>query len=378
MADHPSADSNVRLEFAQGGSDSKPKHEVASLSPQPRWDACRQLFPGLAIVVVLAAGATGLGHLEPVVGGPVFGIVLGMGFAPMLRAADTKIRPGRNFAGKRILQTSIVILGTGLSLRQIAHAGVGSLPVMLGTLCLALLAAWFVGALLRVDNPLRTLIGVGTGICGASAIAATSAVVGASDVDVAYAVSTIFTFNVIAVLLFPALGHLFGLSQHAFGLWAGTAVNDTSSVVAAAYTYGNTAGTYAVVVKLTRTLMIIPICIGLVAWEARRHRREAVDGGSDVTIIRPSLRRSLPWFIGYFVLASLVNTAGMIPEGWHPPLATAALFLITIALTAIGLSVRFGEMRRTGPRPLLLGAGLWATVAISSVAFQAVTGQLGG
>jgi uncharacterized integral membrane protein (TIGR00698 family) len=267
------------------------------------------------------------------------------------------------------------VLGTGFSLSESARAGLRSLPVMLGTLCLALLAAWWLGRLLHVDDPLRTLIGVGTGICGASAIAATTGVVAATEIEVAYAISTIFMFNIVAVLLFPLLGHLLGLSQHAFGLWAGTAVNDTSSVVAAAYSYGQSAGAYAVVVKLTRTLMIIPIIVGLAVWHSRKDARDA-RGTTLLRPDRPSWYRAFPMFIAYFLLASVVNTLGGIPDGWHDGLASAAVFLITVALTAIGLSVRFGDFRRTGHKPLVLGLGLWVTVAVSSLLLQAVTGQL--
>jgi uncharacterized integral membrane protein (TIGR00698 family) len=329
----------------------------------------------LALALLIAAAASGLGHWVPVIGGPVFGIVIGIILAQSSRRWDAAIRPGRTFASKRILQASIVVLGAGLSLRQIARAGVESLPVMLGTLTLALLAAWLLGRLMHVDNPLRTLIGVGTGICGASAIAATAAVVSAAELEVAYAISTIFLFNVVAVLLFPALGHLFGFSQHAFGLWAGTAVNDTSSVVAAAYTYGHGAGDYAVVVKLTRTLMIIPIVLVLAAWYARR-RRESVTVGESGGVARVAWYKAFPMFIAYFVLAALINTLGLIPDSWHHPLSSIAIFLITVALTAVGLSTSFTDMRRTGPRPLLLGGALWVTVASSSIALQAITGQL--
>jgi len=173
-------------------------------------------------------------------------------------------------ASKSVLQLSVVVLGSQLSLAQIAKVGLESLPVMIGTLVVCLAAAWLIGRWLGITGNLRTLIGVGTGICGASAIAAVTPVIGAIGIDVAYAISTIFLFNIAAVLVFPIVGHLLGLSQHAFGLFAGTAVNDMSSVVATATTYGPAATNFAVVVKLVRTLMIIPISLGLAASTGRR------------------------------------------------------------------------------------------------------------
>jgi uncharacterized integral membrane protein (TIGR00698 family) len=261
-----------------------------------------------------------------------------------------------------LLQLAIVLLGTTLALGQVLRVGARSLPVMLGTLAVALAGAAVIGRLLAVSPRLRALIGVGTGICGASAIAAIAGIVEATSAEVAYAISTIFVFNLVAVVLFPPLGHLFHLSQHGFGLWAGTAVNDTSSVVAAAYAFGHAAGAQAVVVKLTRTTLIVPIALALSALRSR--------GGKG----RP--RRLLPRFLVLFVLASALMTAGLIPAGAHRPLSDAALALITVALAGVGLSSDLGRMRETGVRPLLLGAILWVSVASVSLLLQALTAQL--
>ncbi|WP_236570212.1 YeiH family protein [Streptomyces mexicanus] len=228
-------------------------------------------LPGLALASGIAVVATALGRLAPVVGGPVTGIVLGVLVAVAVRPGD-RLRPGIAFAGRGVLQAAVVVLGAQLSLGQGVRVGVGSLPVMVVTLAACLAAAYRLGRRLGIGGDLRTLIGVGTGICGASAIAAVTPVIGAAEAEVAYAVSTIFVFNIAAVLTFPALGHLLGMGQHAFGLFAGTAVNDMSSVVAAATTYGGPAADQAVVVKLARTLLIIPVCLGLAALARRRAR----------------------------------------------------------------------------------------------------------
>jgi uncharacterized integral membrane protein (TIGR00698 family) len=311
----------------------------------------------------------------------VFGIVLGALAATLVPALRGEhLAPGYTIAARPVLQVSIVVLGTGLSLRQVLHVGGSSLPVMLGTLTVALGGAWLLGRLLGVRGDTQILIGVGTGICGASAIAATTSVIKAKQEQVAYAIGTIFTFNIAAVLLFPPLGHLLGMGNHSFGLWAGTAINDTSSVVAASFAYGGDAGSYAIVVKLTRSLMLIPIVIGLSVMTARREARQAAEGRGEPA---PAFSmRAMPWrkivplFLIGFLAAAALDSLGLIPAGWHPPLSTLGTFLITTALAGIGLSMRLADMRRAGARPLLLGALLWIAVAVSSLGLQALTGTL--
>ena len=216
-----------------------------------------------------------MGEYVPLVGSAVPGAVIGAVIAIAVKPG-ARLAPGLKWASTFVLQCSVVLLGAQLSIGEAARVGVSSLPVMLGTLAVCLGAAWLYGRLLGVPGDLRTLIGVGTGICGGSAIAAVSPVIEAASTDVAYAISTIFLFNIAAVLVFPLLGHALGMSQQSFGLFAGTAVNDTSSVVATATTYGAAATSHAVVVKLVRTLMIIPICLGLAALTARKRRRRRV------------------------------------------------------------------------------------------------------
>lgn len=331
--------------------------------------------PGLAAALLLAVLATRLGVRAPVIGGPVFGIVLGALLAPLAarrpRAASA-LAPGLHLASKSVLQAAIVVLGAGLSLAQVASVGRASLPVMLGSLAVALGGAAAFGRLLRVDRDARTLIGVGTGICGASAIAATTAAIRPRESDVAYAIGTIFTFNIAAVFVFPAMGHLLGLSGAAFGLWAGTAVNDTSSVVATAYSYGHGSEPYAIVVKLVRSLMIVPIVVVLTLLRHRRLQRQS----ADAEVSRIPWRKVVPVFIVGFVAAAALNSLGAIPAAWHPALAQTGAFLITTALCAIGLSMDLREMRRAGVRPLLLGAILWVLVAASSLGLQWATGLL--
>jgi uncharacterized integral membrane protein (TIGR00698 family) len=323
--------------------------------------------PGLLLAAILALAALGLGRLAPLVGGPVFGIVLGI-LVRNLFAPSGHFTPGIQFAGKQVLQWSIIALGFGLSLDQVARTGLESLSVTLVTITVAFLAAWGLGRALKVHDKLKILIGVGTAICGGSAIAAVTPIIKPDEHDTAFAISTIFLFNLAAVLLFPLLGHLLHLSDLGFGLWAGTAINDTSSVVAAGYSFSKTAGDYATIVKLTRATLIIPICLALalaVAW------REKKQGASDF-----SLRKIFPWFILWFLVASGARTAGLVPAAVQPAIHMAAEFLIIVALTAIGLSANLRRMASTGARPILLGLGVWAAVSVSSLLVQLAIGQL--
>lgn len=343
--------------------------------PARRTDALRSVVPGLLTAVLVAVAAMPLGHAVPVIGAPVFGIVLGIVLGVAI-APGARLRPGLAVAGAPVLQGSIVVLGATLSLTQVVTVGRSSLPVMLGTLTVALVGAWVLGRLLGVRGDTQTLIGVGTAICGASAIAAATAVLKPKGSQVAYAIGTIFTFNVIAVLTFPMIGHLLHLTPGAFGLWAGTAINDTSSVVAAGYSFGGDAGPYALVVKLTRTLTLVPIVAVLALVKARHDARTSggTDGGTGVGWRTLPWRRLVPLFLVGFLAAAALNTLGVVPTGWHSALTAVGTFMITTALAGIGLSLDVGELRAAGHRPLLLGGVLWVLVAVSSLGLQALTG----
>ncbi|SFW39377.1 YeiH family protein [Luteibacter sp. UNCMF366Tsu5.1] len=323
-------------------------------------------LPGILLAFAVAAVAFGLGRMLPLVGGAVFGIVLGIVLRQVV-PLDARFQPGIRFASKQVLQWSIIALGFGLSITQVARTGLESLSVTLATVTAAGLAAWGLGRLLRVHDALKLLIGIGTAICGGSAIAAVVPILKPDEHDTAFAISTIFLFNLVAVLTFPALGHWMGLSNLGFGLWAGTAINDTSSVVAAGYAYSHAAGDYATIVKLTRATLIIPICLVIALVVAWKHKRS---GATDF-----SLARIFPWFILWFLVASAIRTAGVIPAAALPVIHFVAECLIIVALTAIGLSADLRRMASTGPRPILLGLGVWAAVALTSLLVQHLIGR---
>ena len=347
--------------------------------------ALRLLGAGLAIVV--AAIATGLSQVVGLGSGPVLGIALGV-IAGAIVGPRAALRPGLQWATSIPLRAAVVVLGAELPLAAVAAQGVRSLPGIVVTLSGCLIVARLLGRRLGIPRRLRTLIGTGTAICGASAIAAVTPVIDADETEVGYAVTTIFLFNVLAVLLFGPLGHALGLSQHAFGVFSGTAVNDLSSVVAAASLYGTSSLHTAVIVKLTRTLMIIPICLVL----ARRFRPTPAADAALGTPPAPAADAALgtppapagqaarvrgaaalvPGFLVLFVAMAGLRGVGVIPGAWTATISAAATLLITLALSAVGLSIDVAALRRAGLRPLGLGAILWVTVSLLSLGCQAL------
>ena len=307
---------------------------------------------GIAYALLFAVPAYVLGKFFPIIGGPVFGILLGMLFAR--RARPKNFEAGISFTGKKILQYAIILLGFEMNLYHVLSVGSQSLAVMASTLATAFLVAWGAGRLLGVEGDARTLIGAGTAICGGSAIAAVAPVIGAKDKDIVFSISTIFLFNVIAVFIFPFLGHF-------MGMWAGTAINDTSSVVAAGYSYSHEAGSYATIVKLTRALCIVPVCLAFALFAARADKAEGKGF---------SLKRIFPMFILWFVVASIVNTTGVLPETLSHLLGEAGKFAIVLAMSAIGLNTDFGALLKNGVRPITLGLFCWIAVAVVSLIVQ--------
>lgn len=326
---------------------------------------------GIILSLLLALVASKLGSLFPIVGGPVFGIVIGIIINNTLGKPASTIK-GISFTSKKILQWAIIVLGAGLSLNEVLKTGISSFSVMIFTILASFLTAFIVGKILGVPDKLKALIGVGTAICGGSAIAAISPIIEADETEIAYSVSTIFLFNIIAVLIFPPLGHLLGFSDKAFGLWAGTAVNDTSSVVAAGYAFSNTAGAYATIVKLTRTTMIIPISLIFALITAYKKKKESEKNSN----VNYNLKKIFPWFIIGFLFTSLLNTIGLFKGNSLMYINTIGKFMIVMALSAIGLNTNFKEMMKNGVKPMLLGLIVWFSVAVTSILVQLFTGQI--
>lgn len=300
-------------------------------------------------------------------------IVLGVAVRTAWQPPE-RLRPGLAFASRTVLQAAIVVSGFALSFVTVVRTGLGTLPVTLGTMAVALILAPLAARALRLDGVLQRLVGVGTAICGASAIAAVATVIEPAESEIALAIAVVFFYNVVAVLIFPPLGHLMHLTQDAFGLWAGTAINDTSSVVAAGYAYGREAGDHATIVKLTRATLILPIVGVLAVLRARARHAGAGTAESSEGAGRVPWRRIIPWFIVWFLAAALVATSGIVPPAWHGPIGVLAAFFISTALAAIGLQTQLVKLVSTGVRPLAFGFILWVAVALSSLALQRLTG----
>ncbi len=317
-------------------------------------------LPGIALAALIAIPAWLLGKAFPVIGSPVLGILFGMVLAFWKRPEF--FHDGVQYTSKKLLQYSIILLGFDMNLFNVFKVGKQTLVLMCFTLTAAFLTAFVAGKLLKLDGNTKTLIGVGSAICGGSAIAATAPVIHASDEEVAHSISTIFLFNVIAAFLFPFLGHVLGMSDQSFGLWAGTAVNDTSSVVAAGYSFSNAAGNLAVIVKLTRTLMIVPVTLVLAFYTSKKAAGKQQGSYSIVKIF--------PWFVLGFVAASIINTFLPMPAGMSSFLSQTGKFVIVMAMASIGLNTNLVKLVKSGGKPILLGFICWAVLSLTSLGVQ--------
>lgn len=338
----------------------------------------KQMVSGILFCFIIAIPAWLLGKQFPIIGGPVFGILFGLIIAFWKRPAI--LDKGIKFTSKYILQYSIILLGFEMNLFNVIKVGGQSLLVMLFTLTSSFVTAYFVGKAMKIDGKTTTLIGVGTSICGGSAIAATAPVIRAEDEDVAQAISTIFLFNIIAVFIFPPLGHLIGLSDTGFGMWAGTAINDTSSVVAAGASWSSAAGNntalaFATIVKLTRTLMIVPITLVLAVYTAHKISRSNGAGGENADNSF-SFIKVFPWFVLGFVLTAILNTFLPIPAEVSETLVAIGKFMIIMAMTAIGLNTNLKKLLTNGLKPICLGLCCWFVVAVVSLAVQYFIGMI--
>ncbi len=339
------------------------------------------MWKGVLFCLAIALPAWLLGKQFEVIGGPVFAILIGMVLALVVPArAGEPLQKGVKFTSKKVLQYAVILLGFGLNLAQIAQVGATSLPIIVSTIATSLIVSFVLCRALNIPGKISTLVGVGSSICGGSAIAATAPVIDADDEEIAQAISVIFLFNVIAALVFPTLGGVLGLSNEGFGLFAGTAVNDTSSVTAAAAAWdGMHAGANtldaATIVKLTRTLAIIPITLALAFWQVRLAKRAAAAGeGSGQAAGTFDLKKIFPFFILFFVLASVITTVFALPATVTAPIKELSKFFIIMAMAAIGFNTNIVKLVRTGGKPILMGLACWIAIACVSLGMQHVLG----
>ena len=338
-------------------------------------DFIKKNWKGMLACLCIAVPSWLLGKKFPIIGGPVIAIIAGMVITLMIKDKSA-LESGIKYTSKKILQYAVVLLGFGLNLEVIFKTGRQSLPIIISTITTSLVIAYVLHRVMHIPGKISTLVGVGSSICGGSAIAATAPVIDADDEEVAQAISVIFFFNVLAAILFPTLGAFLGFSQssgEAFGIFAGTAINDTSSVTAAAstwdsmYALGNATLDKAVTVKLTRTLAIIPITLALAV--VRTYKAEEEGGG------QVSIKQVFPFFILFFIGASIITTIAAavgVPMEVFAPLKELSKFFIIMAMAAIGLHTNIIKLVKTGGKPILMGMACWIGITLVSLGMQHV------
>lgn len=325
-----------------------------------------KILPGLAISLLIALVAQFIEKILPIhiIGASVIALFIGMIINSFW--CPEFLNAGIKFTSKKVLKFAIILLGASLSVRVILSVGKLSLVVMFFTLLTCFGGGYFIGKALKLNWKLSNLISAGTGICGGSAIAAIAPVIDAEDSDIAYAMSATFLFDMAMIVLFPIMGRMMGLSDMAYGLWAGTAVNDTSSVVAAGYAFSEGAGDFATMVKLTRTLSIIPTVLVFSIVNLRLKRKES----TAVKYKKVNILGLFPWFIVGFVALAVVNSLGVIPEDVSMLAKNISKFLMVAALAAIGLKTNFRDMKKSGINPMIHGFIISALVVIVAIAVE--------
>ncbi len=330
---------------------------------------------GIILTILLALTAKALSTYIPMhlISGSVLALMLGMLLNPIIKEIYI-FNKGIKFVSKKILKTGIVLMGLTLSFTQVLSVGAYSLIVMTFTLMMAFGGGYLVGRLFNMNWKLSSLISAGTGVCGGSAIAAVAPTIEADNSDIAYAISATFIFDILMVILFPIAGRYLGMSDLGFGLWAGTAVNDTSSVVAAGYAFSDAAGSFAVIVKLTRTLSIVPIVMIFSIINAKENRRLGIKESEQDEKV--SIRNIFPYFILLFLVMVAVKSTGVISADLSSNIASISKFMMVMALGAIGLTTNFNEVSDSGIKPLFHGFIISSLVVIVSFTVQMFIGQI--
>jgi uncharacterized integral membrane protein (TIGR00698 family) len=287
-------------------------------------------------------------------------ILLGLLVATVAGTRLQPLDPGLRFASQRVLRFGIVLLGARLSLGEIARIGLPATGMIVVTMAVSFIVVLLVARVVHVEGRLAVLIAVGSAVCGNTAIIATAPIIGARAREVAYAVATITLFGTLAIFLYPAIGRAFTVPQPSFGLWAGVAVNDTSQVIATSAAYGQGALDVATVVKLIRNALMAPLLFLIATgWAAR--------GGEAVEAAGRGVRRAVPLFVFGFLALSALRTVGLIDAEQAATLDVIARTFILVALAAVGMSIRVGDLRETSWRPLAVGFSVALAVGLGSL-----------
>ena len=274
------------------------------------------------------------------------------------------MKPALKFTSKKILKGAIILLGATLSVNTIMSVGKMTFFVMIFTFAMCFGGGFFIRKLFGLNWKLSNLISAGTGICGGSAVAAIAPVIDADDKDIAFAMSSTFLFDMVMIALYPLMGKALGMSDIAYGIWAGTSVNDTASVVASGYAFSEVAGDFATMVKLTRTIAIIPtvLVFAYIGTRIKQKELKATNSGQKVNIIK-----IIPWFIGGFLLLAILNSAGYIPQAVSGIIKGTSKFLMVTALAAIGLGTSITDFKKAGLKPMFYGITIDTLVTITAL-----------
>ena len=304
-----------------------------------------------ALVVIVVCLVLWASPPTALVAGILFALLIGHPFARW-----------NHHVTKWLLQICVVLLGFGMDLPMVLRLGLNGSVFAAATIGATLVLGYWLGRKLALDQKTSTLISVGTAICGGSAIAAVSSVIAASEAEIAVSIGTIFLLNAVALYVFPLTGHLLHLSQAQFGLWAGVAIHDISSVVGAGMSYGPDALATATAVKLSRTLWIVPLTLAIAFGLARRKPADA-----EVARRNNRFKITVPWFIGFFLLASLLRSYVPVISTWSPQLSEIARRGMILVLFLIGTSLSVRALRAVGWRTVVTGLTLWLFVSVASL-----------
>ena len=330
----------------------------------PKTKECLLFLLGVTICFAVA----GLSVLsEKLIPGELLGasiIALFMGTIINSFFHPTWIKPALKFTSKKILKAAIVLLGASLSVSTILSVGKMTFFVMIFTFAMCFGGGYFIRKLFGLNWKLSNLISAGTGICGGSAVAAIAPVIDADDKDIAFAMSSTFLFDMVMIALYPLMGKALGMSDIAYGIWAGTSVNDTASVVASGYAFSEAAGDFATMVKLTRTIAIIPTVL-VFAWIGVRVKKKEMLASGDGKNV--NMMKIIPWFIGGFLLLAIANSLGFIPAAVSGVMKTTSKFLMVTALAAIGLSTSITDFKKAGLAPMFYGITIDTLVTLTAL-----------
>ena len=307
-------------------------------------------FPGVGICIAVAALLALLEEVSPALPGPMIAIAAGVGLG---RIWGRFLSTGAALAGSVLLRAGIVLLGARLSMDQVRAVGLDAALVIVPCLAVGAVVAWVFARRLGLPPSLSALLAVGTAICGNSAIAACAPLIRTSEDEVATAIATVTVYGSFALVAFPLIGAALGLSSHEFGLWAGAAINDTSQVVASAFSFSTSAGATATIVKLTRNLFILPAVVLLPAIPALQRAERSSS----------SIASAVPWFVFGFVALAVFVSLVELPENVLEIAGTVSKVLILAALVGIGIGATSLKLDRSLAKPLLVGLGAGVIVA---------------